>query len=160
MPSRTPPKSLSRTKSPGLRRSQSLPSLKCHRWHHLFLKTHHWYCPFHSRAANEASGSQSAVKSARSSPSPTSPGTRRSLKVRYWRIDWLCDQSVIRRSLLGCFCFGSTVNVSFQRPLFTSCLMILWLRPKREIPQSSQSTFCPFSTCASQLLTLSWVHSS
>ncbi|XP_075890295.1 serine/threonine-protein kinase DCLK2-like [Nelusetta ayraudi] len=47
MPSRTPPKSLSRTKSP----------------------------------ANEASGSQSAVKSARSSPSPTSPGTRRSLKM-------------------------------------------------------------------------------
>ncbi|XP_023255051.1 serine/threonine-protein kinase DCLK2-like, partial [Seriola lalandi dorsalis] len=31
--------------------------------------------------ANEGSGSQSAGKSARSSPSPTSPGTRRSLKV-------------------------------------------------------------------------------
>ncbi|XP_031169806.1 serine/threonine-protein kinase DCLK2-like isoform X1 [Sander lucioperca] len=31
--------------------------------------------------ANEASGSQSAEKSFRSSPSPTSPGTRRSLKV-------------------------------------------------------------------------------
>uniref|UniRef100_A0A3B4WWK3 non-specific serine/threonine protein kinase n=1 Tax=Seriola lalandi dorsalis TaxID=1841481 RepID=A0A3B4WWK3_SERLL len=31
-------------------------------------------------AANEGSGSQSAGKSARSSPSPTSPGTRRSLK--------------------------------------------------------------------------------
>ncbi|KAM6959817.1 serine/threonine-protein kinase DCLK2-like [Tautogolabrus adspersus] len=31
--------------------------------------------------ANEASGSQSAGKSSRSSPSPTSPGTRRSLKI-------------------------------------------------------------------------------
>ncbi|TMS01567.1 Serine/threonine-protein kinase DCLK2, partial [Larimichthys crocea] len=31
--------------------------------------------------ANEASGSQSVVKSSRSSPSPTSPGTRRSLKM-------------------------------------------------------------------------------
>ncbi|KAM7366566.1 hypothetical protein PAMP_015999 [Pampus punctatissimus] len=31
--------------------------------------------------ANEASGSQSGVKSSRSSPSPTSPGTRRSLKI-------------------------------------------------------------------------------
>uniref|UniRef100_A0A3Q3WMA1 Doublecortin domain-containing protein n=1 Tax=Mola mola TaxID=94237 RepID=A0A3Q3WMA1_MOLML len=33
-------------------------------------------------AASEASASQSAGKSSRSSPSPTSPGTRRSLKVR------------------------------------------------------------------------------
>ncbi|KAM4714163.1 serine/threonine-protein kinase DCLK2-like isoform 2-T3 [Anableps anableps] len=47
--SKTPPKGLSRTKSPG--------------------------------SANEASGSQSAVKSNRSSPSPTSPGTRRNLKI-------------------------------------------------------------------------------
>ncbi|XP_041841121.1 serine/threonine-protein kinase DCLK2-like [Melanotaenia boesemani] len=46
---RTPPKGLSRTKSPG--------------------------------PANEASGSQSAGRSNRSSPSPTSPGTRRSLKM-------------------------------------------------------------------------------
>ncbi|XP_014896391.1 serine/threonine-protein kinase DCLK2 [Poecilia latipinna] len=47
--SRTPPKGLSRTKSPG--------------------------------SANEVSGSQSAIKSNRSSPSPTSPGTRRNLKI-------------------------------------------------------------------------------
>ncbi|XP_049923400.1 serine/threonine-protein kinase DCLK2-like [Epinephelus moara] len=47
--SRTPPKGLPRTKSPG--------------------------------PANEASGSHSAGKSSRSSPSPTSPGTRRNLKM-------------------------------------------------------------------------------
>ncbi|KAM9718326.1 serine/threonine-protein kinase DCLK2-like [Menidia menidia] len=47
--SKTPPRGLSRTKSPGL--------------------------------ANETSGSQSAGKSNRSSPSPTSPGSRRSLKI-------------------------------------------------------------------------------
>ncbi|KAM3591234.1 uncharacterized protein V6R79_025194 [Siganus canaliculatus] len=47
--SRTPPKGLSRTKSPG--------------------------------PANEASGSQSGGKSPRSGPSPTSPGSRRSLKI-------------------------------------------------------------------------------
>uniref|UniRef100_UPI0009B2E6D5 serine/threonine-protein kinase DCLK2-like n=1 Tax=Monopterus albus TaxID=43700 RepID=UPI0009B2E6D5 len=47
--SKTPPKGLSRTKSPG--------------------------------PANEGLGSQSAGKSSRSSPSPTSPGTRRSFKM-------------------------------------------------------------------------------
>ncbi|XP_061524896.1 serine/threonine-protein kinase DCLK2-like isoform X2 [Phycodurus eques] len=37
--------------------------------------------PFLSSAANEASGSQAPAKSSRSSPSPTGPGTRSSLKV-------------------------------------------------------------------------------
>ncbi|MEQ2185116.1 hypothetical protein GOODEAATRI_014936 [Goodea atripinnis] len=46
---KTPPKGLSRTRSPG--------------------------------SGNEASGSQSAGKSNRSSPSPTSPGTQRNLKI-------------------------------------------------------------------------------
>ncbi|KAG7232564.1 hypothetical protein INR49_008377 [Caranx melampygus] len=64
--SKTPPKGPSRTKSPG-------PD------YHIILTNH--MAPFSFSVANEASGSQSAVKSSRSSPSPTSPGSRRSLKV-------------------------------------------------------------------------------
>lgn len=82
-------------------------------------------------AANEASGSQSVGKSSRSSPSPTSPGSRRSLKVRVidglvLRVVDASSQGV--RSLVG---FGLFLNLLLSlTPQVSFPSLILVFKPR------------------------------
>lgn len=89
-------------------------------------------------AANEASGSQSVGKSSRSSPSPTSPGSRRSLKVRVidglvLRVVDVSSQGVL--SLVG---FGLFLNPLLS--LTPQVSLILVFKPLYEF-------LFPYFTC-------------
>lgn len=99
--------------------------------------------------ANEASGSQSVGKSSRSTPSPTSPGSRRSLKVRV--IDGLVLRAVdvSSQGVLSLVGFGLFLNPLLSpTPQVSFPSLILIFKPLYEFPFPYFTCLLPFNQTA------------